>query len=246
MKLIFPHFFDIVFNGAGAGISVLQLIPSSRLRRFLKGQAGCFMNLVLFFQEHAFFRSIYRFFAAILRIIPYYWMEERLLEENAVNIKPREEPLDVEFLTEAEIRNLVSHPEVPDNIQEMNQRIDGGCVCLGIKHEGQLAAFCFCDPNYFQYKHLRKRLKDHEAYLFDMRTFHAYRGKNLAPFLRYQLYKKMAERGKMAYYSLTVLLNTSSMKFKSKLGARRIKLCVYVCIFSKFAFNVTLKKYKLD
>lgn len=201
------------------------------------------MNLVLFFQEHVFFRTIYRIFAAFLRINPYYWIEERLLEENFVNIQPRLSPLEVEFLSYAEIEDLANHPEVPDDKNKMKKRINDGCLCLGLKYEGKLAAFCFCDPKNFHFRKLTKKLSDHEAYLFDMRTFHAYRGKNLAPFLRYKMYEQLAQKGKTVFYSLTALLNPSSWKFKKKLGAMRKKMCVYVCFFSKFPVNLILKKY---
>ena len=76
-----------------------------------------------------------------------------------------------------------------------------------------------------------------------MRTFQSYRGKNLAPFLRYKMYEYLAQKGRTVFYSTTELFNPASMKFKRKLGAKRKKLCVSICFFKKYPLNLILKKY---
>ncbi len=86
-------------------------------------------------------------------------------------------------------------------------------------------------------------LKNDEAYLFRARTMNAYRGKNLAPFLRYELYKKFAEMGYNQFYSITEYFNAPAAKFKKKLNAQNIKLCFYLGLFHKRLFNVTIKEY---
>jgi hypothetical protein len=204
------------------------------------------MNPVLFFLENPVLRKVYRGFASIARIIPYYLMKEYLLDEDELDIQPRLGPLDVELLGVSDIETLMDDPEILEDKEELLQRFQDGCLCLGLKHEGKVAAFCWCDPGYFQFKKVKHKLKENEAYLFDIRTFQAYRGKNLAPYLRYQLYKHLTQKGLTHFYSLTMMLNTSSERFKRKLGAKRYKLYVYVCFFNTFYMNIPIKTYFKD
>ena len=87
-------------------------------------------------------------------------------------------------------------------------------------------------------------LKDDEAYLCSAVTFRAYRGKNMAPFLRYELYKHLNQIGRTNFYSITEFFNTSAQKFKEKLGAKPIKLGLYVGLFNRWQWSITLKKYR--
>lgn len=204
------------------------------------------MNLVLFLQENAVLRFIYHRLSWIVRIVPYYLMRECLGDEDKVILKPQLQSLDVEFLSLPEIKTIAKHPEVLEQEEELVKRYEDGCLCLGIKHEGEIAAYTWCDPRYFQFKKVRYKLKENEAYLFDIRTFKAYRGKNLAPYLRYQLYKHLAAQGYSIFYSITAMLHTSSIRFKLKLGAKRLKIYVYVCFINTFFLNIPLKTFKSD
>ncbi|MBN1223658.1 MAG: GNAT family N-acetyltransferase [Candidatus Aminicenantes bacterium] len=204
------------------------------------------MNLVLFFQENVVLRYLYRKFAAVVQIIPYYVIIENLFAEDGLSIRPKLDSIDVEFCTPSEIENLAANPEVPDDEKEYIQRYEKGSMCLALKHKGEIAAFTWCNLEYLEFKKIRQKLRENEAYLFDMRTFKTYRGKNLAPYLRYQLYKHLNQKGKSDFYSITAMLNTSSHKFKKKLGAKRDKLYVYICLFGKLYLNIPLKTYHED
>jgi hypothetical protein len=204
------------------------------------------MNIVLFFLENPALRKVYRGFASVARIIPYYLMKEYLLDEDDLDIQPRLGPMDVELLGVSDIETLMDDPEILEDKEELLQRFQDGCLCLGLKYEGKVAAYCWCDPEYFQFKKIKYKLKENEAYLFDMRTFQAYRGQNLAPYLRHQLYKYLSQKELTDFYSLTMMLNTSSERFKRKLGAKRYKLYVYVCFFGKLYMNIPVKTYFKD
>ena len=86
-------------------------------------------------------------------------------------------------------------------------------------------------------------LKDDEAYLFDARTFKVYRGKNLAPYLRYQLYKCLEQLGRTKFFSITLALDTSALNFKKKLKAKPLNLYLYVNLFQRFTWNIPLRSY---
>ena len=202
------------------------------------------MNLVLFLQESAILRSVYNKISHIVRIIPYYLMKECLLDEGELNVKPGLQSLEIEVLSLSEIVALAGHPEVLEDEDELRQRYQDGCLCLGLKQFDAIVAYTWCDLRYFQLKQVKYELKENEAYLFDMRTFKAYRGKNLAPYLRYQLYTYLSQRGYSVFYSISALFHTSSQKFKMKLGAKREKFYLYVSIFDRFTLNIPLKTYR--
>ena len=194
-------------------------------------------------QERTILRSVYHKISHIVRIIPYYLMKECLLDEDELNIQPGLQSLDIKVLSLSEIVALAGHPEVLEREEELRQRHQAGCLCLGLRQKNEILAYTWCDLRYFQLKRARYELKESEAYLFDMRTFSAYRGKNLAPYLRYQLYKYLLQRGYSGFYSVSVLFHTSSMKFKTKLGAKRERFYLYISFLDRFYVNVPLKTY---
>lgn len=92
----------------------------------------------------------------------------------------------------------------------------------------------------------RKRafeLQPNEGYLHSMYTFEAYRGKNLAPYLRYHSYEFLEKEGVDTFYSVSEYFNKSTIKFKKKLNSKPKKLILSVVIFKKLTFNISLKKY---
>jgi hypothetical protein len=76
--------------------------------------------------------------------------------------------------------------------------------------------------------------------------FQSYRGLNLAPFLRYQLYLHLTKMRRTKFFSGTLFLNTSAVRFKEKLRAQKVSLHVYTRFFKKFHFSIRLKNYTVD
>lgn len=97
--------------------------------------------------------------------------------------------------------------------------------------------------NDFKYHRKTFHIKENEAYLFHMYTFEAHRGKNLAPYLRYQSYLMLKEMGKDRIYSITQFFNKSSKRFKKKLNSRNLKLYMNIILFKNFHYHLLLKNY---
>ena len=72
-----------------------------------------------------------------------------------------------------------------------------------------------CDSNAITFK-----LREDEAYLMDARTFASYRGMNLAPYLRVELYRHLRKMGRTRFISVTDYFNTAAQRFKEKLNAK--------------------------
>jgi len=119
-----------------------------------------------------------------------------------------------------------------------------GQKCIGIKHKGKVAAFMWINFSELKYKSFQMQLKSNEAYLWNMFTQEDYRGKNLAPYLRYKSYEMLHEMGKDTLYSISEYFNTPAIKFKRKLNARILKLSLYIRLFKKFEWNFTLKSFR--
>ena len=149
------------------------------------------MNIVLLIRQNSFLQYIYNRLISIVEIVPYYLFQEFLYDEKSgVNPKPKLDGLEVGFLETSDINTISASPEVNQSEDLLQERLANGCLCLGIKHNGVIVAYTWCNLRKCDYRgSLNFELKDDEAYLFEARTFKAYRGKNLAPYLRNQLYK---------------------------------------------------------
>ena len=117
---------------------------------------------------------------------------------------------------------------------------------IGLKHKGEIAAFMIIVLGDFNYHKKVIRLNKNEAYLTHMYTFEEHRGKNLAPYLRYQSYLNLRDQGKDMIYSITQYFNTSSKRFKRKLNARNLQLYMYIILFKKYHYHFLLRNYDTD
>jgi len=116
-------------------------------------------------------------------------------------------------------------------------------LCIGLKCKGEIAAFMFIELEDFNYNRKNFHLKANEAYLFHMYTFEAHRGKNLAPYLRYQSYLMLRDMGRDKIYSITSYFNRSSKRFKKKLNARNLELYFYLILFKNYHYYFLLRKF---
>jgi hypothetical protein len=171
-------------------------------------------------------------------------MEEVFDEKKGRSVAPKITDLEIALLARDDMAALERHEESMAVDGEYVARLNRGCLCLVAKFNGQIAAYSWCDPTHLSYKNRTLRLKANEAYLFDARTYQKFRGKNLAPFIRHKLYSIMKERGVDKFYSITLLSNTASMRFKRKLGSRPTELSLYVGLFKKCHMHLPLKKFR--
>jgi len=148
----------------------------------------------------------------------------------------------IEYLKENDLDALCSIPEKLYKKEFLINRMKNGSSCLVVKKDGQLIGytwFNFSECNSILYKF---PLKDNEAYLFDAYVLMDYRGKKIAPYIRYQCYKELKKLNKTTLYSISDLLNKQSINFKKKLNAKFLSLGLYVCLFNKLKFRRQFKK----
>ncbi len=201
------------------------------------------INFVLLIQENKTLRKIYSIVSSLIQVIPYYIMEEFYADQKKPDVSFEKEDLEISILTHNDMELLGKHEESNVTTEELIRLMKNGCLCLAVKLKGEIAAYSWCDLNYLKFKDRTVALRQNEAYLFDARTYKVFRGKNLAPYNRYELIKLLNKRGVERFFSITLWSNTASMKFKQKLGAKPVELFLYVGLFRKFCMHFRLKKY---
>ncbi len=121
--------------------------------------------------------------------------------------------------------------------------LNAGNKCLGLKYKDDLASFMFINLTDCDFTLSILPLKEDEAYLTFMYTLKAYRGKNLAPYLRYKSYEILKKMGRDKIYSVSVLSNSSAIRYKEKLNAKNLRLILYIELFKKLKWSFNLRSY---
>lgn len=179
-----------------------------------------------------------------IEIMPFYWVKETIPDK--IPTYSDADFVDYEF-TFFRLEDIKAFSKLPERKfigeEHMVKMFHKGKKCYGAKYKGEIAAFTWFDLEESYTKFYPTTMKSNEAYLFDMYTLKAFRGKNLAPILRYKIYTILKELGRDTCYSVTECFNTPSKRFKEKLGARNVFLGVYINLFKKYKRRWVLKKY---
>ncbi|MCL6265778.1 GNAT family N-acetyltransferase [Flagellimonas myxillae] len=171
----------------------------------------------------------------------FYWEQEGANEIDEPKVRDDENTHEVVPMSRDDLQILRNLTFI--NYDKLIQSFDNGSKVIGLKSKNEFAAFTCVEYNDFFFRKKEFELKRNEAYLLNMYTFQSFRGKNLAPYLRFQVYKMLREEGIQNIYSVTDYLNKSSIKFKRKLGARPLKLYGSIIFLKKFHRTFKLKQY---
>ncbi|MGD2129436.1 MAG: hypothetical protein PVG42_03380 [Lysobacterales bacterium] len=162
---------------------------------------------------------------------------------------PDFEAVEIKYLEAADMRVLASLSDLPGRSiteGELQKRLRAGNKCAALTLDGELAAFTWCDFETCSFQGYPFSLKANEVYLFDAYTLVAFRGKGLAPYIRYSLYVDLARQGREFCYSVSDRFNRPSLRFKEKLNARWLISGVYLVLFSRWRFTFMLKQHQSD
>jgi hypothetical protein len=175
-------------------------------------------------------------------ITPYYWVQEGLNPTEMPEIKGSISDYTVGFL-EAEDLIKIGEDIRTYSLDGMLAYLKAGKKCLGLKYKDDIASFTFIDLKECKILSINTPLKNDEAYLTHMYTLESFRGRNLAPYLRFRSYDILKEMGRNKIYSVSVFFNSAAIRYKQKLNAKNIKLILYVEFFKKLKWSFTLKTY---
>lgn len=197
------------------------------------------------FRHGLFMQSVrYKLVDLGIEITPYYLFLEDLNFIKMPKIKGAIEEYTFVPLGSDDMKTIAAFPRTGWTEEKLLALLQAGEKCVGIKYKGEIAAFMWIYPREFSYKSTVMKLKGNEAYLTDMYTVEKFRGRNIAPYLRYRCYEFLKEMGRHLLYSITTCFNSPALKFKQKVNARKIKLILYIQLFNRFHWSFTLRSYK--
>ena len=173
-----------------------------------------------------------------LRIEPFDLFLEGLDRARPPAPPQRAEEYHALFLEHGDMKEIASMPGRDLSEADLRARLDSGQRCLGVKHGERIIAFTWCNLHACTIeKHRLFDLRDDEASLFDAYTIESFRGRDIAPWMRYRCYEEMAKLGRHRCYSVTIIFNTPALRFKTKLGAEIIGRGVYVEMLGRSRFH---------
>lgn len=162
-----------------------------------------------------------------VEITPYYLVEESL-DWLPAGLPAAEVPdLVMRRLAVADVPALAAMPDGGLTEAEARERLERGVWGLGAWSGGELVAFVWAHLEQLDFAPCRRPLAPDEAYLCGARTRRSYRGRNLSPALRCELYRRLAAEGRTRLLSVSYAFNRPAVRFKRKLGARFSRL--YLC-----------------
>lgn len=173
----------------------------------------------------------------------FYLVREGLIDNEDFHPEPKLSPCETFYLEPSDLKNIAAKAERDYSEERMIDMLSDGHKCLGIQYKGEIVAYGWINFQNCNSHLMSFPLKENEAYLYGARTFTAYRGTNLAPYLRHQMYKHLADMGRTTLYSITEFGNIASIKFKRKLGARNLKLGMKITLFDKYRWDFILRNY---
>jgi len=128
-------------------------------------------------------------------------------------------------------------------IETLRERLAKGHICIALKHEGRVVAYSWADTTEINDEACRTVLGKDEVYLYDAFTNPEYRGRNLAPLMRIRCYEALRALGKNTFYSISDYFNTPAIRFKQKLDAQFVRLCISLRIGGRRLGVWTVKTY---
>jgi len=181
-----------------------------------------------------------------LIICPYYVVHEKIQSGIEPEIARDNSHYRVRYLTEDDMTFVAKHAAQTRSTEDLVKKLRNRCHCLGFFVNGDLAAY-----TWFRFDRVATpiwqidlfRLEGDEAYLFDAYVLPEYRGRRLAPLIRYRAYQELKNVGRRRLYSLTLAFNASSRRFKQRLLGKETELRLMIGIKKWKALDIRLRAF---
>jgi GNAT superfamily N-acetyltransferase len=172
-----------------------------------------------------------------LQLQPFYLFEEALPSGGVPAVDPELRNASIRLLEPGQIGLVTAMPWRGLDEATCAERLARGNGCLGLFIGERLAAFTWFDLEECNFEGWRMPLRPDEAYLFDAFTLTEWRGKGLAPYLRYRVYERLGQEGRNRFLSVSIRANRAAIRFKRKLGGRIIGRGFRVVLFGRWSFG---------
>jgi GNAT superfamily N-acetyltransferase len=170
-------------------------------------------------------------------IEPYYFYQEGTTDRVHVAEGRRFEEYDFFEAGTADTDGIAALDPNADHRGEIRNNFRNGKRCFALTHAGRIVAVSWCDIREIGFEPCRRPLERDEAYLYGMETLYAYRGHNLAPFLRTRCLELLRAEGRNVIYSYSDRFNHPAVRFKEKIGAKVLFTGLYVKLFDLPGWN---------
>ena len=178
-----------------------------------------------------------------IEIRPFYLIKEKLNRNLKKKFNQGFEEYSCRYLNEDEIKLIANIKGHYISKKILLSWLKRGNKCLVLTCEEKLVAFTWFNLDKIDSIFMKRKLKPNEAYVFDAFTLESFRGKGLAPYLRYQIYKALVNKKKNVFYSVSEYFNKPAVQLKKKLNGEFLGLYIYLRIFDKWDKSFCLMKY---
>ena len=128
-------------------------------------------------------------------------------------------------------------------VKGLQDRLDKGHLGVVLKHGDQVAGYAWADFDEVNDVDCNYVLQPGEVYLYDAFIAPDYRGHGLAPYLRFECYKRLRSAGKHTFYSISNYFNRPAIRFKQKLQAEIIRLYLQLKVGGHEVCHCVLKDF---
>ena len=193
----------------------------------------------------AFYAVRPRLASAGLALTSFYYTMETLGPDTGTGAVPVPEGFEFSVFGPEDIAVIAAHPERANYVtaEYVLDNHRSGDTCIGLKRQGVIAAFCWFSLEANRSRCNPAKMRAHEAYLYDLYVFEAFRGRHLALALRYKTYEMLRGLGRTVCYTVTDSANTASLRFKQRLGARVLFLGLTASVFGRCERTFVLKRW---
>jgi GNAT superfamily N-acetyltransferase len=179
-----------------------------------------------------------------LKIIPFYLYEEGIFGADWKIYRDGFNEYAIGFLGFQDMKEISSFPRADwASERDLLSRLNDNHKCYGAKYNGRIVAFTWCNFVSCHSLIYKFQLEENEAYLWDAYTSEDFRGKGIAPYLRFKFYEELETLGRNKFYSMSILPNRPAIRFKEKLNARPLILGIYFGKLKKRFFTIRIKTY---
>lgn len=190
-----------------------------------------------------FLHGVRNNFAKIgIDIMPYYWFTATKERSNPQHIKGESLNLKHSIFDESDI-NLIKSTIIGIEDKDLVSDLKNGEICLGLKHNAEIVAYSFIRRQSFYFRKRFFQLGEKDIYIHSTYVFDKFRGKNIAPYLKYQRFGRFEKEGVLNHHSITEYFNKSALRLQKKSNAKAEALYLSIILFKRWTMNFTLKKY---
>ncbi len=175
-------------------------------------------------------------------IMPYHWSKTTIQASESPIHKLNDLDLKIYVFGESEI-NFIKNTIIGIEEKDFFQYLKNGETCIGLKHDDAIVAFLFIRKTSFNFRERQFNLGKNDSYIHSMYVFEKYRGKNIATYLRYQVFKLLEKENITSFYSITEYFNKSALKYQKKLNTQPEKLYLSLVLFRRKTMNFTIKSF---